>query len=131
MLQTMKTAGSPPFTPQPRQDIADRQGLARDAARDLAAVAALVLLAALGLAGVAGLGLDYTAKALLVLAAAAWLLWRGLGAHPHARFGPANRVTLVRLGAMALMAALVGEALPARRWAPCPLPRGGWWSQPR
>ena len=42
MLQTMKTAGSPPFTPQPRQDIADRQGLARDAARDLAAVAALV-----------------------------------------------------------------------------------------
>ena len=42
MLQTMKTAGSPAFTPQPRQDFADRQGLARDAARDLAAVAALV-----------------------------------------------------------------------------------------
>ena len=125
MLQTMKTAGSPPFTPQPRQDIADRQGLARDAARDLAAVAALVLLAALGLAGVAGLGLDYTAKALLVLAAAAWLLWRGLGAHPHARFGPANRVTLVRLGAMALMAALVGEALPR---APLgDMPTAAWW----
>ena len=104
MLQTMKTAGSPAFTPQPRQDIADRQGLARDAARDLAAVAALVLLAALGLAGVAGLGLDYTAKALLVLAAAAWQLWRGLGAHPHARFGPANRVTLVIIGFYVLMA---------------------------
>ena len=50
--------------------------------------------------------------ALLVFAAAAWLVWRGLGAHPHARFGPANRVTLVRLGGMALMAALAGEALP-------------------
>ncbi|MFN3493155.1 MAG: CDP-alcohol phosphatidyltransferase family protein [Hydrogenophaga sp.] len=121
----MKTAGSPAFTPQPRQDIADRQGLARDAARDLAAVSALVLLGALGLAGAAGLGLDYTAKALLVFAAAAWLVWRGLGAHPHARFGPANRVTLVRVGGMALMAALVGEPFPN---APLDaMPAAAWW----
>jgi phosphatidylglycerophosphate synthase len=112
MLQPMKTAGSPAFTPQLHQDIADRQGLARDAARDLAAVAALVLLVALGLSGAADLGLGYAAKALLVFAAGAWLVWRALGAHPHARFGPANRVTLTRLGAMALMAALIGEALP-------------------
>lgn len=108
----MKTAGSPPFTPPPRRDIADHPDLAADAARDLAVVAAVLLLVAVSLAGAADLGLDYTVKALLVFAAAAWLVWRGLGAHPHARFGPANRVTLVRLGAMTLMAALVGEALP-------------------
>lgn len=125
MLQTMKTADSPAFTPQPRQDIADRQGLARDTARDLAAMAALVLLAALALAGAAGLGLDYPAKALLVFVAGAWLVWRALGAHPHARFGPANRVTLARLGAMALMAALVGEALLR---APLhAMPAAAWW----
>lgn len=121
----MKSAGSSSFTPQPRQDIADRQGLAGDAARDLTAVAALLLLVAVSLAGAASLGMDYTAKALLVFAAAAWLIWRGLGAHPHARFGPANRVTLVRLGAMTLMAALVGEALPR---APLDaMPAAAWW----
>jgi len=125
MLQTMKTAGSPAFTPQPRQDIADRQGLARDAARDLAAVGLLVLLAALALAASARLGLDHVAKALLVYAAGVWLVWRGLGAHPHARFGPANRVTLVRLGALSLMAALLGEALPrAPLYA---MPAAAWW----
>ncbi len=112
MLQTMKAAGSPPFTPQPRQDMADRQGLAKDAARDLVAVAALVLLVALAMASGAGLGWDYAARALLVFAIGAWLVWRALAAHPHARFGSANRVTLSRLGAMALMAALVGEAFP-------------------
>jgi phosphatidylglycerophosphate synthase len=112
MLQTMKTAGSSAFTPQPRQDIADRQGLARDAGRDLVAVAALVLLMALTMASAAGLGWDFGAKALLVFALGAGLVWRALGAHPHARFGPANRVTLARLGAMSLMAALLGEALP-------------------
>lgn len=125
MLQTMKTAGSPAFTPQPRQDIADRQGLAKDAARDLVAVAALVLLVALAMARGAGLGWDYAAKALLVFAIGTWLVWRALGAHPHARFGPANRVTLSRLGAMALMAALVGEAFPR---APLDaMPAAAWW----
>jgi phosphatidylglycerophosphate synthase len=122
MLQTMKTAGSPAFTPQPRQDIADRQGLARDAARDLAVAAALVLVMAVSLAVGAGLGLDHAAKAGLVFAAAVWLVWRGLGAHPHARFGPANRVTLARLGAMALMAALIGEVIPRT-----PMDAAGWW----
>lgn len=125
MLQTMKAAGSPPFTPPPRQDIADRQGLSRDAARDLTAVAAMVLLAGVGLAGAAGLGLDYVLKSVLVFATGAWLVWRSLGSHPHARFGPANRVTLARLGAMALMAALVGEALPR---APLDaMPAAAWW----
>ncbi|MDO8887050.1 MAG: CDP-alcohol phosphatidyltransferase family protein [Hydrogenophaga sp.] len=125
MLQTMKTAGSPPFTPQPRQDIPDRRGLARDAARDLAVVGLLVLLTGFGLAASASLGLDHVVKALLVYAAGAWLVWRGLGAHPHARFGPANRVTLARLGAMSLMAALLGEALP--RPPLDAMPTAAWW----
>jgi len=87
-------------------------GLRRDAARDLAVVAALVgvLASALGAAG--GLGLDYMAKTWLVYGLGAWLVWRALPHHRHARFGAANRVTLARLGSMALLAALVGEALP-------------------
>ena len=125
MLQTMKTAGSPAFTPQPRQDIADRQGLAKDAARDLSVVTALVLLVALAMAGGTGLAWDYVAKALLVFALGAGLVWRALGAHPHARFGSANRVTLSRLGAMALMAALVGEAFP--RTPLDAMPAAAWW----
>ncbi len=112
MLQNMKTAGSPPVTPPLRQEIADGRSLARDAARDLAVVGAVVLLVALWLDEAAGLGLDYAAKALLAFGAGAWLVWRGRLAHPHARFGPANRVTLARLGSVALMAALVGESLP-------------------
>lgn len=100
-------------------------GLARDAARDLVAMALLVLLTALGLAGPGGLGLDYAAKAGLVYAAGAWLVWRALDAHPHPRFGPANRVTLARLGAMALMASLVGEALPRAPLAS--VPAAAWW----
>ncbi|MES2842761.1 MAG: CDP-alcohol phosphatidyltransferase family protein [Pseudomonadota bacterium] len=121
----MKTAGSPPVTHPLRQDIADRRGLARDAARDLAAVGFLVLLAALWLGAAAGLGLDHALKALLVFGAGAWLVWRGRLAHPHPRFGPANRVTLARLGSVALMAALVGEALPR---APLDsMASAAWW----
>jgi phosphatidylglycerophosphate synthase len=68
----------------------------------------VLLAAALGVAG--GLGLDYTLKASLGYGAGAWLVWRGLGAHPHPRFGPANRVTLLRLGqaATALLDAVDG-----------------------
>ena len=125
MLQMMKTAGSSAFTPQPQQDIADRQVLARDAARDLMTVAALVLLMALTMASAAGLGWDFATKALLVFAFGAWLVWRALSNHPHARFGPANRVTLARLGAMALMASLVGEVFPR---APLDaMPAAAWW----
>lgn len=115
----MKTTGA---------SLASAPGLAvlrRDAARDLAVVAALVgvLASALGAAG--GLGLDYMAKTWLVYGLGAWLVWRALAHHPHPRFGPANRVTLVRLGSMALLAALVGEALPRP-----PLPSMApvaWW----
>lgn len=106
-------------------DGADLTVLRRDAMRDLAAVAALVVLLAALLGGAGGLGLDYTLKALLVYAAGAWLVWRGLGAHPHPRLGPANRVTLWRLGMAALLAALVGEALPRPPLASMPV--AAWW----
>ena len=109
----MKTADSPDLTPPPRQGIAQRRGLERDAARELKAMAALVLLAALVLALVADLGMDYALKVVLAFAAGASLVWRGLSAHPHASFGPANRVTLARLGCVVLMAALVGESFPS------------------
>lgn len=115
----MKTTGA--FLASPTS-LAD---LRRDAARDLALVAALagVLAASLGAAG--GLGLDYLAKTWLVYGLGAWLVWCALAHHPHPRFGPANRVTLVRLGSMALLAALVGEPLPRP-----PLPSmapAAWW----
>ena len=88
-------------------------------------VAALVLLMALTMASAAGLGWDFATKALLVFAFGAWLVWRALSNHPHARFGPANRVTLARLGAMALMASLVGEVFPR---APLDaMPAAAWW----
>lgn len=100
-------------------------GLRHDAARDLAGVAVLVFAVSVALGMAAGLGLDYTAKALLVVAVGAWLVWRTLGAHPHPRFGPANRVTLARLGSMALLAALVGEDLPRPPLAA--MPTTAWW----
>lgn len=99
--------------------------LRRDAARDLAVLALGVALAAGALGAGLQLGLDYTAKVLVVLAAGLWLVWRGLTGHPHARFGPANRVTLLRLGLMALLAALVGEAVPRPPLAESPAV--GWW----
>lgn len=87
-------------------------GLRRDAARDLAVVAALVGLLASALGAAGGLGLDYVGKTWLIYGLGASLVWRTLAHHPHPRFGPANRVTLWRLGSMALLAALVGEDLP-------------------
>lgn len=99
--------------------------LRHDAARDLAGVAALVLAISLALGMAGGLGVDYSAKALLVYGLGAWLVWRSLREHPHPRFGPANRITLARLGSMALMAALVGEALPRPPLAG--MPTAAWW----
>jgi phosphatidylglycerophosphate synthase len=99
--------------------------LRRDAVRDLVAVAALVVLLAAVLGTAGGLGLDHTLKALLGCVAGACLVWRGLGSHPHPRFGPANRVTLLRLGMAALLAALVGEALPRPPLASMSV--AAWW----
>lgn len=92
--------------------------LRREAAFDLARAAGALWLLTLALALGADLGADYPAKALLLFAAGAALVWRGLGrgAHPHARFGTANRVTLLRMALACSLAGLIGEAVPAP-WA--------------
>jgi len=102
------------------------QALRLDAGRALAATALVLLCVAGGLGLAGGLGTDYPLKALLAYALGAALVWRGLGlgGHPHARFGAANRVTLGRLAGMALVAALLGEAVPAA--PPSAQPAGGW-----
>lgn len=89
--------------------------LLRDAARAGVAVLVVLLSMAVVAARAAGLGADFIVKALLLFAAGAVWVWRGLraGAHPHARFGAANRVTLLRLAFASLLAALLGEAVPA------------------
>ncbi len=92
-----------------------RSALQRDTAFDVALAAAGLLVLASVLAVGAGLGADYTVKVLLMFAAGAALVWRGLGrgAHPHARFGAANRVTLLRMALGSALAGLLGEAVPA------------------
>jgi phosphatidylglycerophosphate synthase len=80
--------------------------------RDLARVGAGLLLAALAATWAAGLGSDYVLKALAWLAAGGVAVAAGLrtGTHPHARFGNANRLTLVRLALAGLLVGLLGEA---------------------
>jgi phosphatidylglycerophosphate synthase len=126
-LPPMKTAGPHHATPLPHPAPQGMGGAAlrRDAARDLAVVACAVLLLALAFARAAGLGLDYPLKVLLCLGLGVWLVWQALHTHPHARFGPANRVTLARLGAASLLAALVGEALPRPPLAAMPVAAWG------
>ncbi len=96
----------------------DLPALRRDAVRELSFAGLAVALLATLLAWAAGLGAHYASKALLLYAAGAWLVWRALrrSAHPHGRFGAANRVTLGRLALAVLLAALVGEGMPAAWW---------------
>lgn len=84
-------------------------GLRRDVLRELLVASVLLGLAAAALGAWAGLGLRYAGAALGLFGLAAVVLWRGLPWHSHARFGPANRVTLGRLAAVALFAALSVE----------------------
>lgn len=100
------------------------QGLKHDVRRDLLMAALALCPAAWGLGTWAGLGGRYAVVALLLFGLAAAALWLGLPGHPHARFGPANRVTLGRLAAVALFAALSVEM--ALR--PLPDPDRAAWS---
>jgi phosphatidylglycerophosphate synthase len=88
-------------------------------------VAVLVVLLSMAVvaARAAGFDADFIVKALLLFTAGAVWVWRGLrsGAHPHARFGAANRVTLLRLAFASLLAALLGEAVPTPPLQPTPL----------
>ena len=96
--------------------IASAQALRRDASRYLLAAAMGLLVACWALAGPADLGWDHPAKAALLFGLASGVVWYTLGlpnAHPHARFGPANGITLLRLTLVLLMAALVGEPVPS------------------
>jgi phosphatidylglycerophosphate synthase len=86
--------------------------LRRDAGREALAGLLLLALAAGVLAGLGPLALGFVLKAMLVfLLACAAVMW-GLRRHaPHTRFGAANRVTLARLGLIALLAGGIGEPL--------------------
>lgn len=119
----MKTTRLPSASRERRAQSAS--ALRRDSARDLAVTAAVLMSLAWFLSGMAGLGVDYRLKALLCFAFGAAWVWRGLPHHPHPRFGPANRVTLARLGLMALIAALIGEALPRPPLSEAPA--AVWW----
>ncbi|MCW7540199.1 CDP-alcohol phosphatidyltransferase family protein [Aquabacterium sp. A7-Y] len=89
--------------------------LARDTLRHLLLAAALLAPLAWSLGRLAGLSPWYAAKCLALGGLAALLLWRGLPAHrPHGRFGAANRVTLLRLSGVALLAGGLGEPLAGR-----------------
>ena len=99
----------------PREPAAARRPpLQRDALRALLAVAAALAAGAAAAAWAAGLDVDFPVKALAAYAVGAGLVWRALrrGHHGHARFGAANHVTLLRMATAALLAALVGEAVP-------------------
>ena len=88
----------------------------RNAMCDIAVVGFGVLMPALAAALVAGCGAAYAAMALLCFVAGALLVRHGLrrGTHPHARFGAANRTTLLRLALACLLVGLLFEAV----WAP-------------
>jgi phosphatidylglycerophosphate synthase len=93
--------------------------LARSAA--LNALAGLAILTGLGLALDGNLGLSgaFLPKALAVFSIALLVVARFLPLHrPHPRLGPANQITLLRVGLVSLLAALVGEGeAQAMAWA--------------
>lgn len=66
-------------------------------------------LAAVAFGEIAALSPAYPLRALLLLGAGAVLLIVGLPAHPHARFGIANQLTLARAVGVVLLAASIGE----------------------
>jgi phosphatidylglycerophosphate synthase len=87
-------------------------GLGRDAARDLSSAGALVGSVGFAIERVAGFGIGYVAKAVVLFAACTWLVWRALPmSHPHSRLGAANRITLARLGVAALLASVIGQSM--------------------
>ena len=100
-----------PF-PVPARPSTSRVGdtLRRDAGLALGGAALLLLTAVVTATMATDLSAWFAPKALALFGAAAACVWRGLGAHqPHARFGAANGITLLRLALIALLAALLGE----------------------
>ncbi len=86
--------------------------LQRQALREALYVAPLHAALAFAIASFAGFGAAYALKAVALFAAAAWLMRQAVPAHaPHTRFGAANRVTLLRLALVLLLAAAAGEPI--------------------
>jgi phosphatidylglycerophosphate synthase len=84
--------------------------LRRSAAVNAVAGLALTLAAALGLGAALDLGAGYPAKAAAAYAAGVAVGFWFLALHaPRSRLGPANQLTLARVGLTALLAALMGE----------------------
>jgi len=115
----LKTMLSP--SPLSRSDDASHAvALRRNAAGVLASGALLLLAMSAAAALWAGLGAWFVPRALAVFGAGAVCVWRALSAHaPQPRFGPANGITLLRLGLVALLAAAAFEpvlATPAGAW---------------
>lgn len=108
-------AQGPPFSPP---DL-----LVRSLWRAVVPVASVGLLLAAGLAWLPTLGLGPAfvpwGLALLWFGAGVLLVRHGLrtGAHPHARFGAANGVTLLRLALASVLVGLIGQADWAPPWA--------------
>jgi phosphatidylglycerophosphate synthase len=98
--------------PSPPTAAAEPAGLRTGALREVWAAGAALALAALAIAALAGFSVWYPVKASLAFAAAVALLSFGLAAHPHPRFGAANRITLARLVVALLLLAMLGEPLP-------------------
>ena len=89
----------------------------RRAAASALVTALLLLVVAAALGQALALGDGFIVKTMLLFACAA--LWLGvyLPDHlPHTRLGPANLVTLGRLGLTALLGGLLGESQPAIAW---------------
>lgn len=113
MSETMDTGT--PGTSAPAS--AGAAALRRDALRSLWTGAVLVVAAGGGLqvAWPSLFGAGYAGKAMALYGMAAGLLLHGLRHHRnahgelHRRFGAANQVSLLRLGMLAMLAALVGE----------------------
>jgi len=122
----MKPKGDHPLSP-PVATATGPSALQRDVLVHLLVAAMGVVMASWMLVGQSTLDLGHTIKALLLFGAGAWLIWRALtatpgcpDAYPHSRFGPANRVTLLRLAVVVMLAGLVGEAIPANPLASVP-----------
>jgi phosphatidylglycerophosphate synthase len=98
--------------PSTRSDLLPQDALARSALLNVALLAPTVVLGALGLRAGLGVSALYVLKALAAYALCAALILIFIDAHrPSRSFGWANRVTLARVGLVALLLGLVGEGI--------------------
>ena len=122
----MKPKGERPLSP-PAATATGLTVLQQDALKHLLAGGLGVLVASSMLVGQGFFELGHTIKAMVLFGVGAGLIWHSLApssgngvAHPHARLGPANRVTLLRLALVALIAGMIGEPVPAAPLASAP-----------